>query len=155
MRLIIPPVFYFCLMAKMFYLQYKTWIRIKMLLGFPHASDGKESACNAGDLGSIPGLGRSPGEGNGYPLQYSCPENSTDRGAWWPTVHGVAKCQTKYLWGVFIQKLSDWESNCPFSVLASVYAYPSIPENSELDHSWRLVDWSETKRLLFTFKKSH
>ena len=78
-----------------------------------------------------------------------------DRGAWWPTVHGVTKCQTKYLWGVFIQKLSDWESNCPFSVLASVYAYPSIPENSELDHSWRLVDWSETKRLLFTFKKSH
>ena len=76
-------------------------------------------------------------------------------GAWWPTVHGVTKCRTKYLWGVFIQKLSDWESNRPFSVLASVYAYPSIPENSELDHSLRLVDWSETKMLLFTLKKSH
>ena len=47
--------------------------------GFPGGSDGKESACNVGDLGSIPGLGRSPGEGNSYPLQYSCLENSMDR----------------------------------------------------------------------------
>ena len=47
-----------------------------------------------GDLGSIPGLGRSPKEGNGYPLQYSCLENSMDRGAWWATVHGVTKNQT-------------------------------------------------------------
>ena len=54
----------------------------------------KESACNAGDLGSIPGSGRSPGEGNGNPLQYSCLENSMDGGAWWATVHGVAKSQT-------------------------------------------------------------
>ena len=54
-------------------------------------SNGKASACNAGDPGSIPGLGRSPGEGNGYPLQYSCLENSMDGGAWWATVHGVAK----------------------------------------------------------------
>ena len=52
---------------------------------------GKESTCNEGDLGLIPGLGRSPGEGNGYPLQYSCLENSIDRGAWQATVHGVAK----------------------------------------------------------------
>ena len=50
--------------------------------GFPGGSDGKASACNAGDLGSIPELGRSPGEGNGNPLQYSCLENSMDRGAW-------------------------------------------------------------------------
>ena len=56
--------------------------------------DGKESACNVGDLGSIPGLGKSPGEGNGNPLQYSCLENSMDRGAWWATVCGVAKSQT-------------------------------------------------------------
>ena len=62
--------------------------------GFPGGLDGKESACNAGDPGSIPGLGRSPGEGNGNPLQYSCLENPTDRGAWWPTVHGVAKSRT-------------------------------------------------------------
>ena len=58
---------------------------------FPGGSDGKESALNAGDLGSIPGWRRSSGEGNGYPLQYSCLENSMDRGAWWVAVHGVAK----------------------------------------------------------------
>ena len=51
--------------------------------GFPGGSDGKESACNAGDLGSTPGLERSPGEGNGNTLLYSCLENSMDRGAWW------------------------------------------------------------------------
>ena len=61
---------------------------------FPGGSDGKESACNAGDLGSIPGLGRSPGEGIVYPLQYSGLENFMDRGAWWATVQGVAKSQT-------------------------------------------------------------
>ena len=62
-----------------------------MILGFPGGSEGKESACNEGGLGLIPGLGRSPGEGNGYPLQYSCLENSINRGAWQATVHGVAK----------------------------------------------------------------
>ena len=55
----------------------------KTIKGFPSSSDGKESACNAGDPGSIPGSGRAPGEGNGYPLQYSCLENPMDRGAWW------------------------------------------------------------------------
>ena len=61
-------------------------------MGFLGGSDGKESACNAGDLSLIPGLGRSPGEGNGCPLQYSCLDNSMDRGAWQATiVHGVAK----------------------------------------------------------------
>ena len=59
-----------------------------VFLGFPCVSAGKESVCNVGNLGSIPGLGRSPGEGNGYPLQYSCLETSMDRGAWWATVHG-------------------------------------------------------------------
>ena len=54
------------------------------------SSDGKESACNAGDLDSIPGLGRSPGEGNGNSFQYSCLENSTDIGAWWATIHDGA-----------------------------------------------------------------
>ena len=62
--------------------------------GFPGGSDGKESACNAGNLGSIPGSGRSSGEGNVYPLQYSCLENSMDRGAWRATIHGVAKSDT-------------------------------------------------------------
>ena len=60
---------------------------------FPGSSDSKDSACNSGDLRSIPGLERSPGEGNGNPLQYSCLENSMDRGAWQATVHRVAKTQ--------------------------------------------------------------
>ena len=64
-------------------------------LGFPSGSDGKESACSVRDLGSIPGLGRSPGEGHGNPLQYSCLENPMDRGAWQATVRGVAKSQTQ------------------------------------------------------------
>ena len=67
---------------------------LKWILGFPGGSEVKASACNIGDLGSIPGSGRSPGEGNGSPLQYSCLENPMDRGAWQATVHGVAKSQT-------------------------------------------------------------
>ena len=66
-----------------------------MLVGFPSSSEVKASACNVGELGSIPGLGRSPGEGNGNPLQYSCLENPMDRGAWWAAVHGVAKSRTR------------------------------------------------------------
>ena len=62
---------------------------------FPGGSYGKASARNAGDPGLIPGLGRSPGEANGNPLQYSRLENSTDRGAWWATVHGVSKSRTR------------------------------------------------------------
>ena len=68
-------------------------------MDFPGSSDGKESACNAGDFGLIPELGRSPGGGNGNLLQYSCPENSMERGAWWTTVHGVAGSRTKWLSG--------------------------------------------------------
>ena len=60
-------------------------------MGFPGGSDGKESTFNVGDLGWIPALGRSSGEGKGYPLQYSCLENFIDRGAWWAPVHGVAR----------------------------------------------------------------
>ena len=61
-------------------------------------ASGKEFACNAGDMGDaglIPGSGRSPGEGNGSPLQYSCLENPMDRGAWWAAVHGVTKSRTR------------------------------------------------------------
>ena len=65
-----------------------------MIMGFPGGSNGKESTCYVGDLGSIPGLGRFPGEGNNYPLQCSGLENSTDRGAWQVTVHGVTKSWT-------------------------------------------------------------
>ena len=60
-------------------------------------SDGKESACNARDLGLIPGLGRSLEKENGYPLQHSCLKNSMDRGAWWATVHGDSKSQTRLI----------------------------------------------------------
>ena len=64
-------------------------------MGFPGGSEVKVSAQNAGDLGSIPGSGRSPGEGNGNPLQYSYLENPMDGGTWLATVHGVTKNQTR------------------------------------------------------------
>ena len=79
---------------------------------FPGSSYGKESACNTGDPGSVPGSGRSPGEGNGYLFQYSCLENPLDRGAWWATDHGVAKSWTRLsdftFTFTFIVSLSDF-----------------------------------------------
>ena len=60
-------------------------------MGFSGGSDGEESACNGGDMGSIPGLGRCPEEGNGYPLQYSCLGNTMERGPWWAIVNGAVK----------------------------------------------------------------
>ena len=66
-------------------------------MGFPGGSDSKESSCSAGDLGSIPGSGRSPEERKGYPLQYSCLENSMYRGAQWATVHGIARSDQSHL----------------------------------------------------------
>ena len=66
-------------------------VGLAFLLAFPHSLVGKESACSAGDLGLIPGSGRSPGEGNGNPLQYSCLENPMDREAWQVTVRGIAE----------------------------------------------------------------
>ena len=71
---------------------YHTWDRV---MGFSGGSDSKELVCNAGDLGLIPGLGRSLGGGHGNPLQCSCLENPVDKGAWWTTVHKVAKSQTQ------------------------------------------------------------
>ena len=65
----------------------------QFILIFPGGSDNKESACHAGDLGSIPGLGRFPGERKGTSFHYSCLANSMDRGGWWATVQGVAKSQ--------------------------------------------------------------
>ena len=67
----------------------KDWITQDM--GFPAGSVAKDLPANAGDVGSIPESGKSPGEGNGNPLQYPCLESPTDRGAWWATVHGVTK----------------------------------------------------------------
>ena len=69
-------------------------------------SDGKVSACNAGDLGSIPGSGRSPGEGNGNPLQYPCLENPMDGGAWWATVHGVEKSDFTFTFKLNVFKVT-------------------------------------------------
>ena len=93
-------------------------------------SEVKASACNAGDLGLIPGSGRSPGEGNGNPLQYSCLENPINGGAWWATVHGVAKSQT---W------LSDFTSLCLFKAVSQnrqrycvLGLSPQIIHNSQL-----------------------
>ena len=67
----------------------------KEKIGLPCSSNGKESACDAGDQGLIPGLGSSSGEENGNPFQYSCLENSVDREAWWAEVHRVAKSWTR------------------------------------------------------------
>ena len=90
-----------------------------MTQGFPGGSEVKASACNAGDLGSIPGLGRSSGEGNSNPLQYSCLENPIDRGAWWATLHGVAKSRTR---------LSDFTSHDPENPLLGIYTEETIME---------------------------
>ena len=89
---------------------------------------GKESACNAGRSGLIPGLGRSPGEGNGNPLQYSCLENSMDRGAWQATIHGVTKSRTWlsefYFTSVWRIQLKIW----PFAFWISLFRkkYPLL-----------------------------
>ena len=69
--------------------------RYLLVVGFASSSDGKESACNEGDPGSIPVLQRYPGDENGYPLQYSCLENPIVRGDWWATVHGISKSWTQ------------------------------------------------------------
>ena len=96
--------------------------------GSPGGSVGKESACNVGDLGSIPGLGRSPGEGNGNLLQYSCLQNSIDRGAWWITVHRVTKSWTQ---------LRDWHTH--------MYVYICIEYSSlrKFISVWNDLKWSD------------
>ena len=79
--------------------------------GFPGGSDGKESACNEGDLGSIHGLGRSPGGDHDHPLQYSSLENPMDRGAWWTTVNGLQRVRhdwvTKHMYTVKLLRQED------------------------------------------------
>ena len=98
----IPPFLCVCLFwflaggrpGKFIYFLHLSLIVTEHHMGFPGGSAGKESSCSAGDLGLIPGLGRSPGEGNGYWLQYSGLENPMDRGAWQATIHGVTKSWT-------------------------------------------------------------
>ena len=84
-------------MGQLGFLGWQGWMSFLPLwdLGLPGGSGSKESACSAGDQGSIPGLGRCPGEGNGNPLQYPSLENLMDRGAWWAVVHGVTKSQAR------------------------------------------------------------
>ena len=89
-------------------------LRLYLLIqNFPGGSDGKATAYNAGNLGLVPGSGRSPGEENGTPLQYSCLENPMDGGAWWATVHGVTKGQTRLSNFTFKRKESTVVSQCP------------------------------------------
>ena len=96
------------------------WLSYTYIWGFAGGSDGKESICNAGDLGLIPGLGRSPGDGNGNPLQYSCLENSMDRGAWWATVHRVAESDT-------IEWLTLSLFRCIYTFLPAPHSFPLLP----------------------------
>ena len=99
--------------------------------GFPGGSDGKEYAYNAGDLGLIPGLGRSPGGGNHYPFQYSCLENPMGRGAWRATVHGIAESYTTG--GLTLTNpilLRSWPTGrkaFPFMSLTCSPAFPCTP----------------------------
>ena len=91
--------------AKEIFLEYKSCHTIHQ--GFPGGSDGKESMCSVGDLGSIPGLGRSLGGGHGNSLLYSCLENPMDRGPGWATVHGVTKSRTRQSDQAYMQLNSE------------------------------------------------
>ena len=108
------------------------YIHVYMHIGFPGSSDSKESACNAGNSGLIPRLGRSPGEENGYPCQYSCLENPMDRRAWRATVHGVAKivhvCVCIYIYiythtyiDVYIYLILSTMSSFPFLFVVNFF----------------------------------
>ena len=85
------------------------FFHLVVLVLAPRWLSGQESTCHTGDMGSLSGLGRSPGEGSGNPLQYSRLENSTDRGAWWATVQGVTKSQTRQSTQLF--SLSAWKNH--------------------------------------------
>ena len=89
------------------YYYFSAYLAHLWLPNFSDISNDKESACNAGDLVLIPGSGRSPGEGNGYTLQYSCLDNSMERGTWWAIIYGVTKSQTQ---------CSNWVTNTFFSI---------------------------------------
>ena len=97
-------------------------------IGIPPGSDGKVSACNTRDPGSIPGSGRSPGEGNGNPLQYSCLENSMDGGAWWATVHGAAESP-------------KWLSDFTFTFCLSIHLLLDIWVASSFWLVWIMLLW--------------
>ena len=92
---------------------------VKSSLDFPFGSDSKASAYDVGDPGSVPGPGRSPGKGNGNPLQYSCLGNPTDRGVWWATVHGVTK---------------SWTQLRDFTIVKSVYTRVVYIQNLQITY---------------------
>ena len=106
---------------------------------FPGGSEVKASACNAGDLSSIPGSGRSPGEGNGNPLQYSCLENLMDGGAWWATVHRVAKNQTRLSSFTFFhfQVRAAQVTRCLASMVAAKLIASPVPAAVFWVYNWR------------------
>ena len=109
-------------------------------MGFPGVSDGKESSHNGGDSGSIPGLGRSPGEGNGYTLQYSCLENFMDRGAWWAVVHGVTKSQIQvrnfhfHFWLKACSVVNYWIFDLEHSMAITLSTVPKVPTHPPLSY---------------------
>ena len=115
------------------------------LTGFPGSSNSKEPACNAWDPGSVPGLGRYPGEGNGYLLQYSCLENSMDRGTWWATVHDVTKGSDTTEW---------------LSLLLLCYSYTEQLEFEPMQSDFRVYNynhyiikwWKQQNALVFVLQ---
>ena len=107
-------------------------------MDFPSGSDGKEPACNARDPGLTPGSGRSSGEGIGYTLQYSCLENSMDRGAWWATVHGVAKSWRWLKWlSTHVPKLLCGSLMCSFLKLNNNISWHECNNVSNPFMNWR------------------
>ena len=137
----------------------------KTLMGLPSWRSGEESACNAGDTGSITGWGRPPGEGNGNALQDSCLENPVDRGAWWATVHGVAKSRTRLERLNKIKTLTDLLC-CGTSVASDLSClcleklrapgHSSVSGTSEAEGYWVTLQLCQIRsllRLLHAFQK--
>ena len=149
-----------------FQLKSPTWILAVftlLLWGFPGGSEVKASGCSAGDLGSIPGLGRSPGEGNGNPLQHSCLENPMDRGAWWSTVHGVAKSRTRLsdftftFTLLFISTIMDLSCSSVYIFISSFISLCFISHSLksgflELRFLWSSVVW-HLRWIFFSFAR--
>ena len=114
-------------------------------MGFPGGWEVKASVCNVGDLDSIPGSGRFPGEGNGNPLQYSCPENPMDGGAWWATVHGVTKSRTR---------LSNFTFTFIFKIRLSQIIHLESESSSALSDSlWPVLQARILESVAFPFSR--
>ena len=125
---------------------------------FPGGSDGKASAYNAGDPGSIPGLGRSPGEGNGTPLQYSCLENPMDTGAWLATVHGVTESRTRLSDFTFTSHFHALEKEMAThsSILAWEIPWIEKPGGLQSVGSQRVGhDWATSLLTIYVYAKTH